>query len=219
MFIGHFAVGLASKTAAPRSSLGWLMAAPVMLDLLWPVFLLLGIERVRIAPGDTAFTPLAFESYPWSHSLLMTVIWASLFGGAYFLATRYARGAVVIGLGVLSHWVMDAITHRPDLPLAPGSATMVGYGLWDSPAATLMIEIGIFAAAVWLYMRTTVARDRIGRYSFAVFVFFALAMYAAVSEGPPPPSVTAVAWGSLTLFLVPLWAAWFDAHRLLRTQI
>jgi len=219
MFIGHFAVGLASKTAAPRSSLGWLMAAPVMLDLLWPVFLILGIERVRIAPGDTAFTPLAFESYPWSHSLLMTAVWALLFGGAYFLATRYARGAVVIGLGVLSHWVMDAVTHRPDLPLAPGSETMIGYGLWNSPAATLMIEIGIFAAAVWLYMRTTVARDRIGRYAFAVFVFFALAMYAAASEGPPPPSVAAVAWGSLTLFLIPLWAAWFDAHRLRRTQI
>jgi len=219
MFIGHLAVGLASKGAAPRSSLGWLMAAPLMLDLLWPVFLILGIERVRIAPGDTAFTPLAFDSYPWSHSLAMTALWAGLFGGGYFLATRYARGATVIALGVVSHWVMDALTHRPDLPLAPGWPTMVGYGLWSSPAATLLIEIGIFAAAVWFYVRTTVARDRIGRYAFVGFVFFALAAYAAASEGPPPPSVAVVAYGSLSLYLFPLWAAWFDAHRLLRTQI
>jgi len=167
MFIGHFAVGLASKTAAPRASLGWLMTAPLLLDLLWPVFLLLGLERVRIAPGDTAFTPLAFDSYPWSHSLLMSVIWALLFGGGYFLATRYARGAVVIALGVVSHWVMDAITHRPDLPLAPWSSTMVGYGLWNSPRATLLVELGLFAAAVWMYSRTTVSRDRTGRFAFA----------------------------------------------------
>ncbi len=219
MFIGHFAVGLAAKAAAPRASLGWLMAAPIFLDLLWPIFLIAGIETVRIAPGDTAFTPLAFDSYPWSHSLVMSAVWALLFGGGYFLATRYLRGAIVIGLGVLSHWVLDAITHRPDLPLAPGSTTMVGLGLWNSRASTMLVELALYAVAVWLYARTTVARDRIGRYAYVGFVVFALLGYAAASEGPPPPSVTIVAYVGLTLFIIPVWAAWFDGHRVLRAQL
>src|SRR5437763_10930689 len=117
MFIGHNAVGFASKRLAPRTSMLWLMAAPMLLDLLWPLFLVLGIEHVRIAPGNTKFTPLDFYDYPWSHSLLMSIVWGVLFALVYFATSRYAAGAVTLAFGVVSHWIFDFITHRPDLPL------------------------------------------------------------------------------------------------------
>jgi len=166
MFIGHFAVGFASKRVAPQASLGVLMAAPVALDLLWPIFLTFGWETVRIDPGNTAFTPLDFVSYPYSHSLLMAGLWGAIFGATYWAFTRYSTGAVVVGIGVLSHWILDAITHRPDMPLLPGNATRVGLGLWNSVPATLVVESLMFAAAVWLYASATRSRDRVGRYSF-----------------------------------------------------
>src|SRR5690349_9013743 len=151
MFIGHIAVGFASKRVAPRASLGVLMAAPMALDLLWPFFLLAGWEQVRIDPGNTKFTPLDFVSYPFSHSLAMSAVWGAMFGLIYWIATRYAAGAVVIGFGVVSHWVLDLITHRPDLPLYPGGAARLGLGLWNSVPATLAVESVMFAAGVWTY--------------------------------------------------------------------
>src|SRR6476646_1706751 len=119
MFIGHFAVAMATKPAAPRTSLGWLFAAAQFPDLLWPVFLLTGIEHARIAPGDTAFTPLAFDHYPWSHSLLMVVMWGVSLGVLYRLRGGDTRASLVIGALVVSHWVLDWVTHRPDLLLLP----------------------------------------------------------------------------------------------------
>ena len=142
MFIGHVAVGLASKRLAPGTSLGLLVAAPLAVDLLWPVFVLAGWEQVRVAPGDTAVTPLEFISYPWSHSLLMAVVWSVLAASAYWLWRRYRAGALVLGAGVLSHWVLDAISHRPDLPLYPGSSIKIGLGLWNSVPATIAVEGG-----------------------------------------------------------------------------
>lgn len=137
MFLGHIAVGFAAKRAAPRASLGALMTAPVLLDLLWPLGLILGIEKVRIAPGNTAFTPLDFVSYPWTHSLLMAPVWASLFMLAYLARTGYVAGAFWVGIGVASHWVLDWFTHRPDLQLVPWSPVRVGLGLWNSVPATV----------------------------------------------------------------------------------
>jgi hypothetical protein len=129
LFIGHFAVGFASKRVAPRTSLGTLMLAALFLDALWPVFLLCGIERVRIEPGNTAFTPLAFEHYPVSHSLFMALVWAVLFALLYRARTGFAAGALWVGVGLVSHWVLDFVTHRPDLPLLPFGSTRLGLGL------------------------------------------------------------------------------------------
>jgi hypothetical protein len=116
MFIGHFAVGLASKRVAPKASLGVLIAAPLLLDLLWPFFLLAGWEKVRIDAGNTAFTPLDFISYPYSHSLAMAIVWAALFGLCYWTVTRYPAGAITIGLGVVSHWVLMPFRIGPICP-------------------------------------------------------------------------------------------------------
>ena len=214
MFIGHLAVGFASKRVAPQASLGVLMAAPTALDLLWPIFLTLGWETVRIDPGNTAFTPLD----PYSHSLLMSALWGLVFGGIYWAVTRHSTGAIVIGLGILSHWIFDAVTHRADLPLDPGSATRFGLGLWNSIPATLVVESLMFAAAVWLYGSVTRARDRVGRYSFSMFVAVAFASYLSNAFGPPPPRAEFLARFGFGLWLFPLWAGWFDAHRTVTTR-
>jgi membrane-bound metal-dependent hydrolase YbcI (DUF457 family) len=213
MFIGHFAVGFASKRVAPAASLGVLMAAPMTLDLLWPGFLLAGWKQVRIDPGNTAFTPLDFVSYPYSHSLAMAALWGVLFGAVYWGVTHYVAGAVTVTAGVISHWVLDAVTHRPDLPLFPGGTARVGLGLWNSIPATLAVESLMFAAAVWLYASITLPRDRVGRYSFWAFVAVAGVSYVANAFGPPPPSAGFLARFSLGVWLFPLWAWWFDAHR------
>jgi hypothetical protein len=146
------AVAFGAKTWAPRTSLGTLIAATAFLDLLWPVLLLLGIEEVVIAPGITAFTPLDFTSYPWSHSLLMSVVWGVLFGGGYVLLTGYIPGAIAVTLLVPSHWLLDFIVHRPDLPLTPWGAERYGLGLWKSVQTTLSVERVMFVTGVTLYL-------------------------------------------------------------------
>ncbi len=212
MFIGHNAVGFASKSLAPRTSLGLLMAAPMLLDLIWPVFLLLDIEHVRFDAGATAFTKLDFYNYPWTHSLLMAVVWGLLFSGAYWLKTRYGRGAIVLFAGVVSHWVLDFVTHRPDLPLYPGGPK-VGLGLWNSVPGTIVVELILFAAGLALYLRATRARDRIGSIALWALVIFLLLIFAANATSTPPPDWRPIACVGLSAILIPIWAAWIDRHR------
>jgi membrane-bound metal-dependent hydrolase YbcI (DUF457 family) len=213
MFIGHYAVGFGLKKAAPRTSLGILLLAPLLLDLLWPVFLLLGWESARIEPGNTAFTPLAFTAYPWSHSLAMAAAWGLALAALYVVRTRrWVVGGWLV-LGVLSHWVLDAISHRPDVPLAPGAATLVGLGLWNSVPATVLVEITLFGAGLWLYLSTTRPRDRVGKYGLWSLVLVLLFMYAGAATGSPPPSVKTLALIDLGAWTFPLWAAWVDRHR------
>lgn len=216
MFIGHFAAGYASKRFAPKASLGILVAAPLLLDLLWPVFCLAGIESFRIVPGDTAFTPLAFDHYPWSHSALMTLAWAALFGGLVRAATRDARAGIVAGIGVASHWVFDAVVHRADLPLMPFGETKVGLGLWSSEPVTIALELTLFAGGLLLYARATRPRDGVGRWALVTQVALLLVIYAANAASPPPPSTAAVTYSALALGIFVPWAAWIDRHRELR---
>lgn len=213
MFLGHFGAGFAAKAIAPRVSLGWLFAAAQFIDLLWPTLLLAGVERVRIAPGATAVTPLVFEHYPWSHSLAAVLAWAALVGALYFAVKRDRRGATVLAALVASHWFLDAIVHAPDLPLYPGSATLAGMGAWSSAPLTLAIEIPLFAAGAWLYARGTRPADAAGRWGFAGLVAFLLAIHAANLLGPPPPDATAIAWVGQAQWLLVLWAFWLDNHR------
>src|SRR5215470_3818452 len=139
MFIGHFGVAMAAKKVAPKPSLGTLVLAALLVDGIWPVFLLLGWERVAIVPGITAVTPLEFVSYPYTHSLVAGALWAALLGGGYYALRRDANGAGWIAALVLSHWMLDFASHRPDMPLWPGSPT-VGLGLWYSIPLTFIAE-------------------------------------------------------------------------------
>ncbi len=213
MFLGHFGIGFGTKAAAPRTSLGTLFLAAQFVDLLWPTMLLAGLEQVRIAPGITRVTPLDFTHYPITHSLAAAVLWAALFAAVYYLLRRYSRGAWVCGAAVISHWVLDFLVHRPDLPLAPGVGLRVGLGLWSSLPATLLIELAVFAIGVWLYLRSTRALDRTGSLALWALVGFLVVVYAGNVFGPPPPSATAIAWAGQAQWLLVLWAFWIDRHR------
>src|SRR5215831_456929 len=164
MFLGHYAVGLASKQLAPRASLGALIAAPILLDLLWPIFLLLGREHVTITLNQNPFLRFYFDSYPISHGLVAVVGWATLYGALYFGFTRYLKGAIVIWLAVLSHWLLDFIVHRPDLPLYAGGTHFYGLGLWNHRWVTIVVEVAMLAFATWIYLTETQAKDKIGNY-------------------------------------------------------
>lgn len=220
MFIGHFAVGFASKKFAPRSSLAVLMTAPLFSDLLWPIFLLLGWERVRIDPGNTRFTPMDLEYYPWSHSMLMAAAWGIVYAAIYYAISRYRRGAIVVWIGVFSHWILDWISHRPDMPLYPGGGPKLGLGLWNSIAGTMIVELLMFAVGVWMYSLVTRARDRIGRYAYVAFVGLLLVIYVGDRFSAPPASVGEIAWSGIIAMIVLLpWIWWFDHHRQWREPV
>ena len=213
MFIGHFATAYAAKRLAPRVSLGTLFAAAQLPDLVWPCLVLAGVEQATIAPGDTAFTPLRFDRYPVSHSLLTVAAWGAAFGAVHFWRKRRPLDALVLAALAVGHWVLDFVSHRPDMPLWPGGPKL-GLGLWNSVTATLVVELLMFAAGLWLALSATRARDRFGRWGFAGLAALLLLIYAANAAGPLPPSVEAVGWAGVTgaLLLLGL-AVWVDRHR------
>jgi hypothetical protein len=212
LFLGHYGLAFAAKRAAPRTSLGALTFATEFLDELWPILLLAGVEQVRIVPGLMAMSPLDFVYYPYSHSLVMAVVWGVVIGGAYFTIRRYGRGAWVLGILVVSHWFLDVPMHARDLPLWPGASPKVGWGWWNSVAITYWFELVIFLAGLVAYLRATRARDRIGRWGLWAYALVLLAAYFG-SNGPPPPSVRALAWSTLAIWLFVPWAWWVDNHR------
>lgn len=216
MFVGHLALALGAKKIEPRLPLGAAVAAAFGLDLLWPVLLLIGAESVRVQVGDTAFTNLSFTSYPWSHSLLFAAGWSGLAMLVAQRASGSSRISALLGVLVFSHWVLDVVTHRPDLPLWPGGP-VVGLGLWNSIAATIVVEGTLLALGLWLYLRASAARDQIGRLALAALVAVTSLIWISQPWSPPPPSAAAVAWGGLILWLIPIWAGWVDAHRRPRT--
>jgi len=214
MFIGHFGLGFGAKRFAPAVSLGTLFLAAQFADLLWPTLLLMGVEEVRIDPGITVVTPLDFVHYPYSHSLIAMVGWGAVFGIVHKLARRssLAIGLLLAAL-VVSHWVLDLVTHRPDLPLMLGGSDRYGLGLWNSLPGTLAVELPLFLAGVFLYVRSTVPRDRTGTIALAGLVLFLLAVYLVNFFGEPPPSPTAVAWVTQSMWLLVAWGYWVDRHR------
>jgi hypothetical protein len=212
MFIGHYGVALAAKRVAPRVSLGVLVAAAQLADLVWPVLLLLGVERIRLTPGDNPFLGITFESYPWTHSLLAAVVWGVLAGLGYSALRGRRADAFVVGLLVVSHWVLDWVTHVPDLPLYPGGVR-VGLGLWRYPSATMVVEAGVFVVGLAVYARCTRAVDRTGTWALWAFVLVLAGLALASVYSPPPTSASAIGWGALGGWLIPVFGWWVDRHR------
>lgn len=141
--------------------------------------------------------------------------WAIGFAAIYLMLRRKRLSAfVTIAVLVISHWLLDYVTHRPDMPLTPSGPARLGLGLWNSVPATLAVELTIFAAGLLLYLRATTARDRIGSAGFWTLIAFLLVVYLASSFGPPPPSVAAVAWSAQALWLLVVWGYWVDHHRI-----
>jgi len=213
MFIGHFAVGFAAKKAAPGLSLGWLFMAVQFLDLLWPSLLLLNIEQVAINTDPGQLTPLSFTHYPISHSLVMALAWAFLFGLIYYLFKKNLKHACILFLGVISHWILDLIVHYPDLPLYPGNSPKVGLKLWSLPVAENIIEGVMFVTGVAVYLNITTAKNNIGKYLFWILIVLLAAAYLANILAPAPTDTNALAWGAQFMWLFVVLAFWADYNR------
>jgi hypothetical protein len=211
MFLGHFGVAFAAKAWAPRTSLGTLFLAGQFLDLLWPTLLLVQVERVSIDAAAGGVTPLVFVHYPISHSLFAAAAWAVLVALAYGAVVGRWRSAAIVGLLVISHWFLDALVHRPDLPLLPWGTTAVGLNLWASRAATLAVEVPLFAIGVLLYLRTVPARRNDWRL-WALVALLAVTYFGNL-YGPPPPSIAAIAWVGQAQWLLIAFAYWVDRER------
>lgn len=212
MFLGHFGLALAAKKIAPKTSLGTSVLATEFADMLWPLFLIFGWEQVTIVPGITRMTPLNFIAYPWSHSLLMDVFWAICFATVYFAIRRYRPGAWVVAAGVVSHWVLDWASHRPDMPLTPWSAQKYGLGLWNSIGGTVAVELAMFFAGLAIYLSQTRAKDGTGKFALWSLVALLVFIWLSATFGPPPPSLSALKYSTLALWLTVPWGYWIDRH-------
>ena len=215
MFVGHYGVSFFAKKADDSIPLWVLFLAVQLLDVVWAPLVLLGVEKVRIVPGFTATNPLDMYFYPYTHSLVAAVAWSLAAAIAYRLwagmparAGRGSRGAVLVGLAVFSHWVLDFVVHRPDLPLYDDTAK-VGLGLWDRP----LLAFGLEAALLLLGLRLYLAR-RPGRgVGLVVFSLLMLGVQAMVFFGPPPESGSQIAATALASYLLFAFVAWWLADR------
>ena len=213
MGIGHMGLAFASKKLVPRVSLGLLLVAGLFLDLIWAVGIASGLEHARIVPGITAANPLDLYDYPLSHSLVAALLWSALVAGIYLLLAKDRIAALVLALGVSSHWFLDVASHRPDVPVFPHGPYW-GLGLWNSVPATLLVEAALLLGGVLVYARVTSPRDRVGSVGLWIIVGFFLLGHIAACLGPPPPSMAAVVLGNAILAVPLLGAEFVDRHRL-----
>lgn len=210
MFIGHFGTGFAAKGVEKKISLGTLFLASQFVDLLWPILLLLGLESVKIEPGNTAVNPLNFIWYPISHSMFSVIIWGILFGIVYYLIKKNTKGSILLGALVFSHWLLDLLTHRPDLLLFPWSDYKVGLGLWNSYAGTVIIESLIFIVGVVIFYKISKPQKKYKIVLFWALVIFLAAVYVMNLFGPPPSAEEPIAYVGLSQWLLVAWAYLID---------
>jgi len=215
MFIGHYGPSFACKAWKPVVPLWVLFVAVQLVDIVWAVLVLLGIEKVRIVPGITATNPFDLYYMPFTHSLPGAIFWA-VGAAAVYRAVAPAQkwtAAVIVGGAVFSHWVLDLVVHRPDLPLYD-DAYKVGFGLWNYPAVAFLLEIALLFGGIAFYLRVTEPIDVIGRYGMTVLGLFAVALQAYVFFGPPPVSDTAFALTALVLyFAFAVLVYWLEGKR------
>lgn len=210
MFIGHFGIGMAAKKYAPEVSLGTLFIAAQFLDLLWPWLLIFNVEHVALRPGTNM---LDFTYFPVTHSLVMVILWSILFGSIYWLFKRNTKVAIILALCVLSHWILDLIVHFPDLPLYPGNSPLLGMGLWNSRVGTLIVEGAIFIAGIIIYMNTTKAKNKTGKFSFWGLIFLLVILHLSSVFGPPPSNIASIGWLAQLQWIFIFVAYWTDKNR------
>lgn len=217
MFVGHYGPSFAIKTLRPAIPVWLLFIAVQLVDVAWAVLVLLGVEKVRIVPGITASNPFDLYYMPYTHSLVASILWsvaiAVLVGLFPRMATRAA--AAWIAAAVLSHWVLDFLVHRPDLPLYDNTMK-VGLGLWNYPAVALSLEAVLLFGGMVLYLRKTKPINAIGRVGPLVFGIVMLAIQSYIFFGPPPVSPAAAALTALMSYAVFAAAAdWLARQRTL----
>jgi len=216
MFIGHYGPAYAIKRWQPQIPIFVLFIAVQLVDLGWAILVMLGIEKVRIVPGITATNPLDLYYMPYTHSLVAALLWSAVAGGAYGLLkgqSQARRVAVAIGIAVFSHWLLDLLVHRPDLPLYDNSAK-VGLELWNYPVPALAVEIASIVVGLWLYLGNSRARDALGRIGPWLFVALLVGIQLMAFFGRPPETPNQAAlMGLVAYFLFAGIAAWLDRHR------
>jgi membrane-bound metal-dependent hydrolase YbcI (DUF457 family) len=219
MFLGHFGLSFAAKKAAPKVSLGTLFIATQFVDLLWPFLLVFHVEKVAVVPGYTKTNAFEFLYYPYTHSLLMGLVWGAIVGAIYWAFKRDTRGAVVIGLCVLSHWFLDIIVHVADLPITPFSDYKVGFGLWNHPVITMIVELIIFIAGTYIYATFTRAKNKVGKWGLWSLVILLLIINLANTFGPTPSDSIMTLFVSFMVMmaLILSFAYWVDRNRELAT--
>ncbi|MDX1823206.1 MAG: hypothetical protein R3354_00730 [Thiohalomonadales bacterium] len=215
MFIGHYGVSFAAKVLKPTLPLWLLFLAVQLVDVFWAIFVLTGIEKVRIVPGITATNPLDLYYMPYTHGLITSLIWAV---GA-MLVCRLLPGinrwgtAAVVGIAVFSHWVFDFLVHRPDLPLYDNTHK-VGLGLWNYPVIAFTLEVALLLGGMYFYMKTTKPVRRGGHYGMILFGLFMIAVQLTVFFGAPPTSDVAIAVSALvSYFLFAALVFWLERKR------
>jgi membrane-bound metal-dependent hydrolase YbcI (DUF457 family) len=219
MFVGHLAVAIAAKRWEPDVNLAWLVAGATALDLIWPIFLLTGLETASIAPGAMAFTPITFDSYPWSHSLVMVFVWGLLLVAIARITKVPSSAWTLLAALVLSHWVLDVVSHAPDMPIWPGDGPEVGLGLWNSIPATFAIEGALWVAGIAVYMNTLARRGQRPGWLFWAFVVVCTVMWMTSPYSAPPPDIKALGWFALIGWIVIPWTALADRMRRQRSSI
>jgi hypothetical protein len=218
MFLGHFGVAYAAKGFEPRIPLWVLFAASQLVDIGWFIFLLLGVERVEIAPGITEANALDFTHYPYTHSLVGAIVWTAL---AMIVASvwyrrngSFIKPTATIGAVVLSHFWLDVFVHRPDLTIAGEGTTRLGLGVWNNIPATLTVELGMLAGGIWLYYRATRAASKGGKWGTIIFMIALTALWLPSVFGSAPPNTTAIAiMGIVTTPLIILTTSWLERKR------
>jgi len=209
MFIGHYGPGFAAKALDKKIPLWLLFLAVQLVDVMWAILVLLGVEKVRIVPGITVTNPLDLYYMPYTHSLLAAILWSVAALLIYRYASRLGNwfSATLVGLAVLSHWVLDLLVHRPDLPLYDNTMK-VGLGLWNYPVISSALEAALLFGGMFYYYKKTRPVSRGGRYGMIIFGFVMLAVQFSVFFGPPPPSDKAVATMALFSYVVFTLVAW-----------
>jgi len=220
MFVGHCAVALVAKRAEPTINLGTFVFAAMFADFAWCVFMLLGVEHVQFKSGMGAGNYFYATNIAMSHSLLMDAVWATLLGSVYLLWRHFPRGALILFLVVLSHWLLDVVSHRPDMPIAPGMHAHVGLGLWNSIPATLLVEGGFWSLAIILYVRVTRPKSLTGNFVFWSGVVLLTLVWFSNIAGPPPQNPKAAPFASLIVFSMTVaWAYWVNRVRASRSAV
>ncbi len=215
MFVGHFGPSFAIKSHRPAIPLWLLFIAVQLVDVIWAILVLLGVEKVRIVPGVTASNPLDLYYMPYTHSLVAAICWAVAAGFVVWLLPRIAArpAAAWIGAAVFSHWLLDLVVHRPDLPLY-GNTMKVGLGLWNYPVLAFSLEAGLLFMGMIMYLKKTTPVNLVGRIGLPVFGVAMLAIQSYVFFGPPPASPVAAASTALASYLVfAVTAEWLARQR------
>jgi hypothetical protein len=214
MFVGHYGVSFAIKSIEKPIPLWLLFIAVQFVDVLWAIFILTGVEKVRITPGITATNALDLYYMPYTHSLVAALLWSGVGFIGYKVARRGANyAAFLVAAAVFSHWVLDLLVHRPDLPLYDDTYKL-GFGLWNYPALALALEASILFGGIFLYLRASKAVSPTGKFGMPMFGILLLILQGIVFFGAPPSSPSAAALTALLSYLVLAGVAyWLEKKR------